>query len=334
MPEAAIPSIFIVGCVRSGTTILHKLLLDACPSAVDLTDDDFESRPFWQAFGLRIGSRLTGTFCDCARMGDVKSVQRQSMQAYLRRRCANSRIMINKNPHLINKIGFVAEILPTSRFVHIIREAMSVTASIRVGFEAANTSNESYPPFVHYWPEGELPCWWTIRNDCPGPPLTSGTIRRVARETCYRVGLKKRPPYTSPSRIFAHKKLSRIRRAYPDLSRYYPGEGFARIPEAWLIQNVNILHQLSAIAERRWFSVSYSELVTEPQNTIRRVLEFAGVLDPQLDRIPQTLDLSRAEKWKTALTEAEQREVRAVINSRKPDLDTLCRQVGTELLVC
>ncbi len=334
MPEAAISSVFVVGCIRSGTTILRKLLLDACPSAVDLTDDDFESRPFWQAFGLRIGSRLTGTFCDCACMEDVNSAQRHSIQAYVRRRCANSRIMINKNPHLINKIGFVAEILPASRFVHIIREAMSVTASIRVAFENANTSNESYPPFVHYWPEGNLPCWWTFRNDCPGPSLTSGTIRRVAREACYRVGLKKRRGYTSPFRIFTHEKLSRIRRAYPDRSRYYPGEGFARIPEAWLTQNVNILHQLRAIDERRWLSVSYSELVAEPQNTIRRILEFTGVFDPQLDRTPQTLDLSRAEKWKTALTGAEQREVRTVINSRKPDLDTLCRQFGTELLAC
>lgn len=71
--------VFIIGITRSGTTILHDMIMKACPEDVDLTsDDDFECRNFWQAFGLSIGSRRTGTYCGCATEADIDETSRKT----------------------------------------------------------------------------------------------------------------------------------------------------------------------------------------------------------------------------------------------------------------
>ena len=323
--------LFIVGHMRSGTTIIHEMMLKACPQAVDLTDDDFESRPFWQAFGLRIGSRRTGTYCDCAAAEHVTSQRRLAIMAYAEQRCADGRRIVNKNPHLSNKIGFAAEVFPKARFVHIIREAMSVVSSTKLGFERANTNNEEYPPFVHYWPEGRLPCWWTALNDRRGLELTSGMARRWARGMAQSLRVKPRPRCTAPNYFYPHERLSRLMSIYPDPTRYYPGEGFARLPEAWATLNANIRLQLDALSADCNLTVTYDELVQDTRSTLSRILQFAELPRDGLDNVPEHLDRSRVAQWRKHLTTSQQERCREVIEQHREGFNALCHAAGTDL---
>ena len=40
--------VFIIGCIRSGTTVFHRTLLRAMPDAVEFDEHDFEMRSFWR----------------------------------------------------------------------------------------------------------------------------------------------------------------------------------------------------------------------------------------------------------------------------------------------
>jgi hypothetical protein len=324
--------LFVIGCVRSGTTIFHKLLLEACPKSLNLTDDDFESRTFWQEFTLKIGSRRTGTFCLPAKKDDILDAYRRAIVAYVNGRRGEGQVLINKNTHLMNKIGFVAEVIPTSRFVFIIREIMSTVSSTKHLFENMNLSNEDYPPFIHYWPDHELPCWYTIRNDRLRPQLTFRSVRRIAKKCAYGLRLKRLKDFTAPSRIFEHERFSSFYRDHPDRSRYYPGEGFARIPESWITLNINTLDQLQALDENRWMSVTYKDVVSNTQGIVERILGFIGIDKPELGCIPKQLDFSRSEKWRKGLSKEEKETVKALVQQRSLEFERMCRHFGTDLM--
>lgn len=285
--------------------------MSACPNAVDLTDDDFESRYFWQDFGVTIGSRSTGTFC-CPAVGeDVGEEQRAKLRSYLEFRTKGEKIIITKNPHLLNKVAFVARIWPEARFVIIVRDALSVVASKKIGFQRANTQNEDHPPFLHYWPEGDLPCWWTVRNDRAGQAITAGSVKRIAKSLCGMIGLKRmqRGQLTGPGKIYRHERLSRFLRDYPDLSRYYPGEGFRRLPEAWLTLNVNACESLTALDDDRWLPLTYAELVAEPRQTVEKICRLAEITPSNIAQVPDRLDEAPGQKWRKNLTGEEQATV-------------------------
>ncbi len=332
MNDNKVSPLFVVGCVRSGTTIFHKLLLEACPQALDLTDEGHECRPFWQAFGLKIGARRTGTFCHSAAKDDDLTRHRAEIQAYVNSRCKEGAVLINKNPHLMNKISFVAEVLPTSRFILITREIMSVVSSTKLFFEHVNRSNEDYPSFLHYWPDCELPCWHTVRDNRFQLQLTFGGMRRFAKKSAYGLRLKKRKKITWPSRRFRHETFSSFYRDHLDKSRYYPGEGFARIPESWIELNINALDQLHALDERRWMSVTYEDLASDTRGIVKRSLEFIGVDKPELKSIPKHLDLSRSEKWRKGLSEGEKETVKDLVQQRSLKYERISRHFGIDLM--
>jgi len=324
------PPLFMVGHVRSGTSVLHRLLLKVCPDSVDLTDDDYEARTFWQAFGLRIGSPRTGTPCDCALAREATEDQRQAIRAHLARRCHSGRLLINKNCHLGNKIGFVHAIFPEARFVHIIRDVMGTVASVKRQFEAMARGDEDHPPFINYWPDADLPCWHTVRDDVSPPSLRLDAMKRRARRGLQIIGLKKRPRPSSPSVVHAHARLSQFRVTHPDQSRYYPGAGFARLPEAWLTFNVNIARQLDSVAPEQHVLVAYSELVANTRETLTKILEFADADLSRLHEAPKQLDREREHGWRTILSDKEQETVLRAVESRSADLAHLVRIAGAE----
>jgi hypothetical protein len=260
-------------------------------------------------------------------------VERRRAAEYVDFRTRGGKSVITKNPHLLNKIPFVGQLLPAARFVLIVRDPMSVVASKKGLFQSAHTENEDYPPFLHYWPEGADPCWWTLRDDQFGPALTTGLVRRKAKEALRVIGLKKRKSLTAPGKMLKHERLSSFLPRHPDLSRYYPGKGFARIPEAWLTLNVNACRDLAALEIYRWLIITYSELVREPRRVIARICEFAELSANGLDSVPRRLDESRSQKWRSDLTRDEQEIVTDHIqNVRKSEFENLCRFAGGDLL--
>ena len=67
--------------------------------------------------------------------------------------------VINKCPHLSNKVRYVRAIFPDARFVHIVRDPVAMVASW------VNIMG-LVPDLAIYWPDVPFPCLWVYdRND-------------------------------------------------------------------------------------------------------------------------------------------------------------------------
>jgi hypothetical protein len=317
------PPLFVVGCMRSGTTVLHDMLLRYCPVAVDVDDDDFEGRTFWQRRGFNIGSPRTGTPCDAYDATAATGRATAEVRASLARRTPGDRHIISKNPHLSNKIGLLSALVPDVRIVHLVRDDLAVAASTKLHLASLHEGRNFYGlPFVHYWPaDAAYPCWACIPDDSKGAgwqPLR----QRLARALRGR----RTPP-------IPHEDPAAFRRRHPDLSRYYPGDGFRRIPESWLRLNANIVRQVEAAGlGRRYFALDYADLVARTRDALGRIAAFAGIDRTAPDAVPAALDPSRQERWRTVLSSAELDCVAAAAEDRAADASLIRDRLPGSLL--
>lgn len=160
--------IFLVGCMRSGTTMLADLLgqhpnIIHCP---------FELRGVWSRAGnVPMASPKTqDRKCPCLKETEVRPGQAERLSrafiAEMKKNKGSKNInhasFLNKNPHLGNKLPFVNALFPEARFIWIYRDLPSVTASLK---KILNRK------VIHYWPEKEEPetvrCWECFFNGIP-----------------------------------------------------------------------------------------------------------------------------------------------------------------------
>src|SRR2546426_6356743 len=318
--------VFLVGCIRSGTTILHTTLTAGCPSAIDLDDEDFEGRTFWQARGYRIGSPRTGTRCDAADGLDLTDERRGEIVEWCARRTTGGRHIVNKNPHLSNKIGLIHRLFPRARIVHVVREVPAVVASTKRRFEASGNGHTYWrAPFVYYWPGGvDLPCWWVIPAEGTGP--------MVCRESSGRrvMNLVR----GSPSIPAGHEAPEAFRRRFPDGTRYFPGEGFRRLPESWLSLNANVIRQVESLAiTHLYLPVNYASLVERTKETIRRIAEFSEIERVDLSAVPETLDTTRRHQWRHTLRREERDAIDQVVEVHHADAQLIRDRLPGPLFV-
>lgn len=113
--------VFIVGCMRSGTTIFADTL-DLHP---DICWIEGELYDVWQYLaGAPCG--INGQDCKRLTASDVTPEASMNMHAYFRfalsQKTSNHQASaLNKNPHLMNKISYVERIFPNAKFIFIIR---------------------------------------------------------------------------------------------------------------------------------------------------------------------------------------------------------------------
>jgi len=136
--------IIIVGTGRCGTTILFQLMRSH-PDLVPTTGyPDGEDHVGWVKYGkciisgLGLGDNLEQhgwvghTFClamdeSFCTEDTVKSMHEYYAQEVLKDH--RGKRVINKCPHLSNKLGYVLKIFPTAKIVHIVRDCVPVVAS-------------------------------------------------------------------------------------------------------------------------------------------------------------------------------------------------------------
>lgn len=283
---------------------------------IDLEDHDrFEGRLFWQQFGCSMGSPNSGTFCMHADQHDVTGKIKNEVNDYFAIRCGNGKFVVNKNPHLANKIGFVHAILPTAKFIHIIREPRAVVASTKSRFEAAYRGDNYWRiPFKHYWPEAEYPCWYSVPAYSGHSPQDLKSFKkrlfwfdRTSGKGMadYLRRLTKPPEF--PDNYLPHLDFRTFLEQFPDQSRYYPGQGFGRIPEAWVKINLNIIEQLKHVQPFNVLTVNYDDFCRDTKRVVSELADFADISNFELNNVPAQLDVSRKDKWKTTLTDPEKR---------------------------
>lgn len=114
--------IFIVGCARSGTSILGELIA-AHPEVTYF----FEQHSTWELGGMgeNESHRLLAKHA-------TEAVKAQ-IQAWFQEHAQNAVTLVEKNPRNILRIPYVKSIFPDAKFIHIIRDGRDVACSMVPG---------------------------------------------------------------------------------------------------------------------------------------------------------------------------------------------------------
>ena len=171
--------IFIVGLGRSGSTVLFDLVASHPDLIRTRGYPDGEDHDGWIKHGKcimsgignnshsRYGSGINGgSPCLHMTVDDATEAVVEGMNRYYSNEVLDgdhSKRVINKNPHLTNKLNYLLKIFPDAKILHIIRDCQPVVASWLAAFD-------DHPTLMAYLPSHErFPCMWIMsRPTDPG----------------------------------------------------------------------------------------------------------------------------------------------------------------------
>jgi hypothetical protein len=238
--------IFIVGCGRSGTTLLFDLMSQHPRLARTMGYPDGEDHEGWIKHGKCVmagignvhhgayGSGINGHhYCLHMTADDVTDVVAGAMREHYWENVLQrdpSRRVINKQPHLSNKLDYVLGIFPDAKIVHIVRDCEPMVASwLAIMAE--------HPNLVVYWPGDEpFPCLWLMPK---------------------------------PSDEIARKRLAK----HP---RFYPGGGAELWIDYWCEVNTGIARQMEGKIPQL-LTLRYEDLIERPTTILDKLTQFCGL---------------------------------------------------------
>lgn len=268
--------VFIIGCGRSGTTLLFQLVRQHPGLCATTGYPDGEDHVGWNEHGgcyisglgriEREGGHTGYHYCLHMDENDVDEATVQSMHRFYREDVLGGdrkRRVLNKCGHLSNKLRYVRRIFPDAKFVHIVRDCLPVVASWVVIMQQQKEQ-------VLYWPDSPYPCFWVM-------PAPKGPGREA---------------------VFARE------------DRIYPGGGILRLVDYWTETNRNIPKQLEDRPDQL-LTLKYEDLCADPKKTLARIWDFCEL--PQADFAPKDAsgqDVNRTfhTKYLEVLTEQQIRE--------------------------
>ncbi len=260
---------FIVGCMRSGTTLLANLL----GRSPEIVYCGFELRDIWSKTGkVPMASQKTrDERCPALGEGDATEQLAALMGNAFRERMISLQAgktedaaFLTKNPHLCNKLPFVKALFPDARFIWISRGLPDVVASLKGLFSRHDRGHDVW----YYWPERTAPgtrCWNCLFGDSP------------------------------PQGI--------------ERTRCFPGGDVRYLAEYWLESNLAIADFGDTLKPDEMLTLSAEELVSDTRAVMARCLAFFGAaLEPSLLE-NQGMDPGRNGRWKDILSPAEVRSL-------------------------
>lgn len=270
--------IFIVGCGRSGTTVVYESVCrhpelawisnytNRWPKAPQLAAIS-RIAPLLQGPALRFadarlaprpgeGHRAWDVICTAGtarRNGplmerDVTEVDRRRAEALVRAHVCfqGARRFVNKNTRNSRRIRYLAELFPDAYFLHVMRDPRAVVASLlKVGF----------------WPE--LPLWWA-EDKTPRQMEADGT----------------------------------------------PSEAVAA--QHWAASVHRILSDKETLDSGRYLEVQYEDFVADPARALAAIFSFANVSPYSACRLPAIR--SRNDKYRTQLDAGQIRVVESIVS--------------------
>ncbi len=158
------PMAFVVGCGRSGTTILGKIFARH-PQVCYL----FEPYHLWAAVDPRCDAINFHSRADPLMLMDARHVTDTTRQRFTRlmrsaRQGSDARLLIEKTPYNAMRLGFLEALAPGSRFVHIARDGGNVTRSI-AGLAVGNTYRIAGRPTMNQWWGVDHVKWRVLARD-------------------------------------------------------------------------------------------------------------------------------------------------------------------------
>lgn len=146
---------FVVGCARSGTSILGELIASH-PDVKYI----FEAHSTWEMGGLGVNDshRLTGEHAT----DEVTS----KIHKWFQEQAGNERFLVEKNPRNILRIPFVRKIFPEAKIIHIIRDGRDVACSMIPGCGGEEWNHLKPPSWRQYFDnyKGGIRCGYAWRE--------------------------------------------------------------------------------------------------------------------------------------------------------------------------
>lgn len=282
--QKALPRpMFLVGAMRSGTTMLADLLGQSphvahCP---------FELKDIWSSVaGIPMASPKTRdmTCPECGLQNGAPEIGKALTDAFLQRMIlmpdkAKDAVFLNKNPHLCNKLPMVRSVFGDARFIWIYRDLPQVVASMKRLFADVCARQSTW----HWWP---LPST-QVRNRC------WNTV--FLQESCAQLPLE----------------------------RVFPGGDVLYLAEYWLETNRAVLDFFSSIGLWEKCEVSEDLLLKSPDLELSRIqgsMRIPFFLEG-CDR--KHLDQSRNSEWGSLLTPNEIDCLIAFVEARGEEINSI-----------
>jgi hypothetical protein len=113
---------FVVGCARSGTSILGELIA-AHPDVAYV----FEPHELWESVGTGPGGshRLT--------KANATPAVRTRIRAWFADQRGDKRLIVEKTPRNVLRVPFLRAVFPEAKFIHIVRDGRDVACSLLPG---------------------------------------------------------------------------------------------------------------------------------------------------------------------------------------------------------
>jgi len=174
---AANPSVFVVGCPRSGTTLLRRML-DAHPQLAMTRETHWLTRVYAHRIGLRSDGTVAPDLLD--RLLEDRRFRRMEVDVQRLRRLVTGAEPVSyarfvtcvfdlyaerhgkplagdKTPGYVRKVALLAELWPWARFVHIVRDGRDVCLSL------ADWRPEQFARRLPTWRDDQVSTaalWW------------------------------------------------------------------------------------------------------------------------------------------------------------------------------
>lgn len=240
--------IFIVGCGRSGTTLLFDIIASHPDLARTSGYPDGEDHEGWIEHGKCVmagignvhhssyGNGINGQqFCLHMTADDVTEKIVHDMHDYYWRdvlKKRNGKRVVNKQPHLSNKLDYVLGIFPDAKIVHIIRDCEPMVASWLAVMD-------EHPSLVVYWPKEEsFPCFWLMPK-----PHDAVALARLERH-----------------------------------GQFFPGGGAALWIDYWCKVNTGIETQMQGRSDQL-LTIRYEDLIRTPSSVLACITSFCDLSD-------------------------------------------------------